>query len=142
MGEHALSSVLLANARYHELQTHDYHQIRPAIQLLKKEDPSLNPFLLRMATYLAVTEKVGENYHRDFGDAGGTYTMVAPVGDWTDRGVLDIPTLGLRLPLPSGSATFFCPKYFPHRVTPYSGGARLSLTLDTCQNALLGLYKD
>lgn len=63
--------------------------------------------------------------------AAGTSTMLAPLGDWTDGGELEIPTLGLKIPLPPGSATLFLPYAFPYRVTRHSGGRRVCVMLRT-----------
>ncbi|RXK38715.1 hypothetical protein M231_04025 [Tremella mesenterica] len=112
-------------------------ELQDVLDQLKKDEPTLpNPFLLQVATFLAVTERVGERFHFDFGDSKKTYTLLAPMGNWKEGGELVIPSLGIHMQLPPRSATFFCPTFLPHKVTPVSGGHRLSLTLSTCSNAL------
>lgn len=60
-----------------------------------------DPLHLKLATFLAVTMRVGEKFHVDIGDAQQVYTMVIPFGDWVSGGVLEIPNLDLSVPLPS-----------------------------------------
>ncbi|RXK34641.1 hypothetical protein M231_08102 [Tremella mesenterica] len=91
------------------------------------DDASARELNVGLNSMVAVNEGTSSTWHYDSEDDDDYYTVILVTGDgeWSEEeGVMEIPQLGLRLPLRPGDVFCFRSKILLHSVSPITSGAR------------------
>ncbi|EIW72122.1 hypothetical protein TREMEDRAFT_58277 [Tremella mesenterica DSM 1558] len=91
------------------------------------DDSAARQLKLGLNSMVAVNEGTSSTWHYDSEDDDSFYTVILVTGDgeWgDDEGVMEIPQLGLKLPLKPGDVFMFRSKILLHSVSPITSGAK------------------